>query len=73
VRVTALGNPATVWSEVDDAARMWETLCADGLELHFEPDREKGGASISLRDLDGNVVRGVSAQEAVSIASGLAG
>jgi hypothetical protein len=47
---------------------MWHELKSRGLELHFELDAE-GGVEITLRDLDGRVLRSVTASEAVEIAS----
>jgi len=57
-----------VWQEVDRAERAWASLHAQGRELHFELG-EGGGVAITLRDLDGEVLRAVSPSEAVSIAS----
>jgi hypothetical protein len=47
---------------------MWEELNTRGYELHFDLDSQ-GAAEITLRDLDGRFVRGVTATEAVEIAS----
>ena len=58
-----------VWREVDQAEGAWASLHAQGRELHFELG-EGGGVAITLRDLDGRVLRRVSPSEAVAIASG---
>jgi hypothetical protein len=62
--------PESVWREVDDAARVWEDLHADGRELHFDLDPETGRLTIEMRDLEGNAMGPVSPSEALSIASG---
>jgi FlaG protein len=62
--------PPSVWREVDHASRVWESLRAQGRELHFEHDEKSGRVVIQVRDLDGNVLRTVPPSEAVSIASG---
>jgi hypothetical protein len=55
---------------VDDAARVWEELHADGRELHFDLDPETGRLTIEMRDLEGNAMGLVSPSEALAIASG---
>ena len=62
--------PESVWREVDEAARVWEDLHAQGRELHFELDDQSGRLTIEMRDLDGNAVSAVSPSEALAIASG---
>lgn len=62
--------PESVWREVDDAAKVWEELHAQGCEIHFEVDEQSGRLAIEMRDLDGGAVGTLSASEAVSIASG---
>jgi hypothetical protein len=57
-----------VWRDVENAAQVWAELGQQGQELSFELD-PRGGVLITLRDSDGHVVRGVSASEAVEIAS----
>jgi hypothetical protein len=47
---------------------MWEELNTRSRELHFDLDSQ-GAAEITLRDLDGRIVRSVTATEAVEIAS----
>jgi hypothetical protein len=63
--------PPEVWREVDNAGRAWEALRAQGRELHFEPNTETGRVVITVRDLDGNVLRTVPAEDAIAIASGV--
>jgi hypothetical protein len=46
---------------------MWEELNSRGLELDFDLDSQ-GAVVITLRDLDGRIVRNVAASEAVEIA-----
>lgn len=60
--------PASVWREVDEAARVWEDLHADGRELHFDLDPQNGRLTIEMRDLEGNVMTAVAPSEALSIA-----
>lgn len=62
--------PKRVWREVDEAALRWDELQAQGRELHFEIDEQRGGLVIELRDLDGDVVDTVSPTEALAIAAG---
>lgn len=60
--------PESVWREVDEAARVWEDLHADGRELHFDLDPQNGRLTIEKRDLEGNVMTAVSPSEVLSIA-----
>ena len=60
--------PESVWREVDEAARVWEDLHADGHEVHFDLDPRNGRLTIELRDLEGNVLTAVSPSEALAIA-----
>jgi hypothetical protein len=60
--------PESVWREVDEAARVWEDLHADGRELHFDLDPQNGRLTIEMRDLEGNVMTAVSPSEVLSIA-----
>lgn len=46
---------------------MWQELKSRGYELHFELDAH-AAVEITLRDLDGRILRRVSAMEAVEIA-----
>jgi hypothetical protein len=62
--------PPSVWREVDDAARVWERLRAQGRELHFQTEGATGRLTIQLRDLDGNVLRALAPGEALAIISG---
>jgi hypothetical protein len=61
--------PPEVWREVDHAGRVWESLHAQGRELHFDLDDGSGRVSIQVRDLDGNVLRTIPPSEAASIAA----
>ncbi|HMJ95811.1 MAG TPA: hypothetical protein VK486_08155 [Thermoleophilaceae bacterium] len=47
---------------------MWEELKIRGRELYFELDSQ-GAVEITLRDLDGRILRSVAATEAVEIAT----
>jgi hypothetical protein len=58
-----------VWLEVAAAEAAWETLRAQGREIHFETDPLTGRLSITERELDGTVLRSVSPSEVVEIAS----
>ena len=51
---------------------MWHELNSRGLELHFELNAD-GAAEITLCDLDGRILRRVSATDAVEIASATPG
>jgi hypothetical protein len=51
---------------------MWQELNSRGLELDFELD-EQGALVITLRDLDGRILRSVTPSEAVEIASATPG
>jgi FlaG protein len=61
--------PPEVWREVDHAGRVWESLHAQGRELHFDLDADSGDVTIQVRDLDGNVLRTIPPSEAASIAA----
>jgi hypothetical protein len=54
--------------ELDNAAQVWEELRAEGCELSFDLDGQ-GSLVITLRDVDGSVLRDVAATEAAEIAS----
>lgn len=62
--------PASVWQEVDHAARVAQQLHASGRELHFASDEQSGRVVIEVRDLDGNVIRRIPPSEALKIAGG---
>lgn len=51
---------------------MWEELHSRGYELDFDLDSH-GAVLITLRDLDGRILRSVAASEAVEIASAAPG
>jgi len=51
---------------------MWQELNSRGYELHFELD-PKGAVEITLRDLEGRILRSVTASVAVEIASATPG
>jgi hypothetical protein len=61
--------PPEVWRECDAAARAYETLKAQGRELHFGTD-DDGKLRIEVRDTDGRLLRQVPATEAIEIAGG---
>jgi hypothetical protein len=71
--VSAGAIPATPPDEVLDAlgaaADRHGELLAQGRELRFEAD-DRGGVQIELLDGDGNVLRAVSASEALDVATG---
>jgi FlaG protein len=62
--------PASVWQEVDHAARVAQQLHASGRQLHFSSDEASGRVVIEVRDLDGNVIRRIPPSEALKIADG---
>jgi FlaG protein len=62
--------PASVWQEVDHAARVAQQLHASGRQLHFAADEASGRVVIEVRDLDGNVIRRIPPSEALRIAEG---
>jgi hypothetical protein len=64
--------PESVWGEVDEAARVWADLHADGREVHFDLDPQSGRLTIQMRDLEGHVMTAVSPSEALAIAAGSA-
>ena len=58
-----------VLREMADAARTHHDLAAEGLQVRFGAS-EDGGSQISIVDLEGNVLRPLTAQAAVDIARG---
>jgi hypothetical protein len=62
--------PLSVWREVDAAGHRADELRAAGREVHFELDERTGRIVIQLRELDGGVLRDLSAADAVAIAGG---
>jgi hypothetical protein len=62
--------PSEVLDQMTAAAHTYESLRAQGHELHFAHDNQSGRIAIELRDRDGNSVRAVSPSEALEIAGG---
>jgi hypothetical protein len=61
--------PGEVLDELDAAARVYETLLAQGHELRFElPDEPGGHVRAELRSLEGEVVRPVTLAEVLGVA-----
>lgn len=61
--------PAQVLEEMSAAARVANTLHAEGRELHFETTGN-GRVVVQVRDLDGNVLRTIPATKALGVAAG---
>jgi hypothetical protein len=60
--------PGEVLAELDAAARVYETLLAQGHELRFElPGDDGGRVRAELRSLDGDVVRDVTLAEVLGL------
>jgi hypothetical protein len=59
-----------VWGEVAAAEAVWASLQEQGREIHFETDPVTGRLSITERELDGTVLRELSATDALEIAAG---
>lgn len=62
--------PPEVLDQMAAAASAYESLRAQGHELHFSHDLQGGGIAIELHDREGNVVRNVSPSEALELAGG---
>jgi hypothetical protein len=62
--------PPEVLDQMSAAANTYESLRAQGHELHFAHDNQSGRIAIELHDRDGNSVRTVSPSEALEIAGG---
>jgi hypothetical protein len=71
--------PDDVWDEVDAAARLFESLRADGRQMMFDTDRLTGKVVASLLEEDGSITPvalsdavdpGVAAQQATPHAEG---
>lgn len=62
--------PPDVLEQVIRAADRADELARQNRELHFEFDDETGDLVIQARDLDGNVLRVLSAAEALDIITG---
>ena len=66
--------PGELLDELDAAARVYETLLAQGHELRFELPEEPGGhVRAELRSLDGELVRAVALSEVLGVADAGAG
>jgi flagellar protein FlaG len=61
--------PDEVLEQMFDAAKVAETLHAQGRELHFETVGH-GRVVVQVRDLDGNVIRTIPPAGALDVASG---
>jgi len=57
--------PADVWAEVEAANRLFEELEGEGQHVVFDDGRLDGRTVIKLCDLEGRVLREVSATEVV--------
>jgi uncharacterized FlaG/YvyC family protein len=62
--------PQTVLDEMASAARVHDTLRAQGRELHFAHDSQSGRMTIEVRDNGGQVLRTISPSEALEVAAG---
>ncbi len=62
--------PQTVLDEMASAARVHDTLRAQGRELHFAHDSGSGRMTIEVRDSGGHVLRTISPSEALEVAAG---
>jgi hypothetical protein len=62
--------PREVLDEMAGAARMYDTLRAQGRELHFAHDSQSGRMRIEVRDGGGHVLRTISPSEALDVAAG---
>jgi uncharacterized FlaG/YvyC family protein len=62
--------PQEVLQQMDHAARVHDTLHAQGRELHFAHDDASGRMTIEVRDARGNVLRQLSPSEALQVAAG---
>jgi uncharacterized FlaG/YvyC family protein len=62
--------PQEVLDEMTSAARMHDTLRAQGRELHFAHDSRSGRMTIEVRDSAGRVLRTISPSEALDVAAG---
>jgi hypothetical protein len=58
-----------VWAEIAVAESVWRSLREQGKEVHFEIAASTGRLSITERELDGNVLRELSALETLAIAA----
>jgi uncharacterized FlaG/YvyC family protein len=69
-RFTTPSPPRDALREVDRAAERAEELYAQQRELHFELDADGGRVIVQVRDLDGTVIRTISASAALDVLSG---
>lgn len=60
--------PPQVLEEMADAAQVFDTLRAQARELHFET--ADGRVTVTVRDLDGNVIRTIPPAKALDVAAG---
>jgi flagellar protein FlaG len=61
--------PPQVLEEMADAAKVFDSLRAQARELHFETSGE-GRVVVTVRDLDGNVIRTIPPAKALEVAAG---
>jgi hypothetical protein len=59
--------PAEVWDQVDAAARLAESLTADGRQVRFDVHKLDGGVVASLVDEEGGMLRPLLLQDVVDV------
>ena len=59
--------PTEVWDQVDAAARLAETLTADGRQVRFDVHKLDGGVVASLVDENGGLLRPLLLQDVVDV------
>ena len=59
--------PTEVWDQVDAAARLAESLTADGRKVRFDVHKLNGGVVASLVDDDGGLLRPLLLKDVVDV------
>lgn len=62
--------PPEVIAQIDTAGATYESLRAQGYEVHYSYDEQSRRTSAELRDASGNVVKTLSPAEAIDLAMG---
>jgi hypothetical protein len=61
--------PPEVLDAVDAAARAYDRLTADGVQVHFNLDDQTGAVAVSVVDLQGSVLGSLTCSQVIELAT----
>lgn len=62
--------PAEVLAQMQQASQTWDSLQAEGYEVHYTHDPQTRRSAVELRDAEGVTVRRLTPTEALELAAG---